>query len=539
MKAEIYAFLVRHPKADMKMLTAEFGSAKYNYIAKTASNWRKINRPGNKKSKKKGKSNTNKSPGGGRGAGKRPPRKPNHADTDSPSLNPYIEEVLDIQSAFAGRDLVCNPKDAMLLKDRADQLANTGDMPPWTRPPVLNKRQHEIIDAINDPEVQVVFVEGDKRTGKSTAWFCGVCESIWNGKIRRWGFWSKSEKNAVKIHRDVKNDPISVKYTIPLYKGAGSAMRTLFFNGGYIEVGSTENENSLSGQAYQAVVVDEAHTVVVENPETFGMIAMILRSEPRLKFVLCANQGKTAFQMLKNKLLANIPESKMKFFTLLKEDTTHITDETDALVRVMVEASAGEDMARQFLDNEFVRDGALYYPMEGIQKAYIPYDAPPIEQFETIGAGVDWGDTHDTGIHIAGFLNNEGFEIETIYLQHPDSGRLIQEFSRIIQEYPGIVIVWEGSPLGSFIRNELRKLFPNQRFITSNFTKRKERYIDNLYIWLVDEDIHLKDGKLKRQLIMYKNDKKNDDGHDALAHLYYKAQQPRTSLKTSISFVSK
>jgi hypothetical protein len=452
----------------------------------------------------------------------------------------YIREVAAIQSYFSGLNQQCNTQAAMQLKDKADQLYHSADLPPWSRSPMLNKRQLEIMDAIVNDEVQVVFVEGDKRTGKSTTWFNGVCESVWDGKIKRWGFWSKSQDNACSILRDVKNDPITVEQCGKLYNGSGSANRLSFFNGGFIEVGATDNPNSSSGQAFQGIVIDETHNVITENPKTFAMIAMILRSEKHMKMIFCANQGMTAFQMLKAELLTNIDPKNMKFFTLLKSDCTHISESNDKLIRVLVNASAGEEMAAQFLDNQIVREGDLIYPMAPINEAFDPnHPLPSFEQYDSFGMGVDWGDVHDTAIHIIGFKDNQAYEQETLFLQHATDILLLSTFTRIINQYPGITIAWENSPLGSFIRNSLRDEFPNTSFVDSGFSNHKKEYVDNIYVWLVQKCLHLKNVKLKHQLIQYKGDKKNDDGHDALAHLLYQCQCPRTLEDLKITFIEK
>jgi hypothetical protein len=138
---------------------------------------------------------------------------------------------------------------------------------------------------------------------------------------------------------------------------------------------------------------------------------------------------------------------------------------------------------------------------------------------------------------VVGFQGTEAFEEELVYMQHPSATEITRVITRFIREYPGIVFIWENSPLGSFARNEIRATYPHQRFLDSGFSNHKQSYIDNLYIWLVDEELHLKDAKLKRQLLSYINDKKNDDGHDALAHCLYKAVKPRTQLKQSLTVI--
>ena len=459
------------------------------------------------------------------------------------SLPSYIDEIIRVQSEFVNRELPCSVKDAIYVKEQSDKFSNRLSIPPWTRPQYhdedgelrerMSPKQHLIIDAIADKSIKVVFVDGEKRTGKSTCGFLGICECIWNGTQLRWGFWAKTEKLAMKIHRDIKNDPISVASTQPLYKGKGSALRTLFFNGGLFEVNATSNPNSISGQAYEGVWIDEMHSVLKDNPRTFAMIAMILRSEPNIKILLTANQGGIAFQELKNKLSEVLDETQIAFFSLTKDDVPHITDESDALVRIFVETSAGDDMAAQFLDNAVIREDGLYYPDDDVEICAKPYKIPNMEQFDRIGCGVDWGDSHDTAITVWGFLDNQGYELETTYKQHPNDVWLLQIFTRICRDYPGVEFVWEASALGALIRNMLRQRFPRQRFIDSYYTKRKSKYIDNLYVWIVDHDLHIKDGKLKRQLKYFKNDKKNDDGHDALCHLMMKLQPERTTMRSS------
>jgi len=425
-----------------------------------------------------------------------------------------------------------------LILEKIRFLTDT-HIPPWTRPSCLSPKQHQIIDAISSKTIRIVFIDGDKRTGKSTAAWIGICENIWNDTRTRWGFWAKTEKLAEKIHRDVKYDPITLKACQPLYLGMGSAQRTVFFNNGYIETGATESENSFSGQAYQGVWIDECHSVIKSNPKTFAMIAMILRSEPHMKMVLSANQGGLEFQALKESLEEVIAPDQIAFFQLKKEDTTHITEEADALVRVLVEASAGQDMAAQFLDNAVVREAGLYYPAPKIYEAYQEFDPPNLEQYDVVACGIDWGDNHDSAFCVLGFQGDEAFEEEIVYLQHPDNEVIERTCVRLIREYPGIIFIWENSPLGSFVRNTLRKRYPNVRFIDSGFSNYKQSYIDNTYIWLVDGDLHLKDGKLKRQLLSYVNDKKNDDGHDALCHCLYKAKPARTQMKQTISVIQR
>lgn len=288
------------------------------------------------------------------------------------TLSKYIQDVMNIQSVFVGNSLQCTVKDAMSLRDNAMQFEGMQDIPSWTRPPILNKRQNEIVDVMVDRIHQVVAVEGGKRTGKSTSWFIGVAEGVWEGRFKKVGVWAAGQENAIGILNDVFTDAITVGSTYPLFKGMGSRTQKVFFNNAIVQAHSN-NVGSTSGLDFDCVVIDECHKVIEENPEIFAMIAMTLRAKPNLKIILTMNQGTGAYQLFKRKLQDRIPEDRFKFFTLNREDTEHITDESDEMVRVLVEASTGKEEAKRWLDNKFMGTGDTFDSMF-IIKAYENYE---------------------------------------------------------------------------------------------------------------------------------------------------------------------
>lgn len=478
------------------------------------------------------------------------------APTDS-----YILEIRRIQSLFTQQKQPCTVKDAITLKDLSDNLSNSVATPPWYNPPVAtpqqmidfkedpslitefiaSPKQMEIMNAVAYGPKKIIMIEGTKRTGKSTFVWLGLNLANWNGTHKRWRMYGASETNAMDIHEGMKTDPLTLKYTAHLEKGNGSKLRTTFFNNGFLQVMSTGKgkggERRSSGTDCDAVWIDESHSVLIDAPKTLAMAAMILLASPNLRIVFSMNREGEAYEMFKNLLLDKLLPEDIHFITITDKDVFHITKDADRIVRVLVEASAGEDMVAQYMDNQYVKSGDLVYPRKAIMKAFEDYDTPAIEAFDKITCGIDWGQVHDTAMNIIGYQIEEAYELETIYLTHPTPSQLIRIISRLIREYPGIIFIWETSPLGAFARVEIRRLFPNQRFIDSTFTKHKENYIDNVYIWLQDEDLHLKDPKLKRQLLGYINDKKNDDGHDALAHNLYKGQTPRIRQKIKASVI--
>ena len=489
-----------------------------------------------------------------------PPLSGPHTPIDLQEItDPYMLEIMSIQQSFKTKGLRITTEGAIKLKTQSDKLSLSGDIPPWFNPPIITQEeiddpdlrvefkssplQLEIMNAVAYGPEKCIMIEGTKRTGKSTYCWLGVHLAIWNGTHKRWRFYGASETNAMDIHEGIKNDPLTIPYTAHLQNGDGSKLRTNFFNGGFFQVMSTGKgkggERRSSGTDCDAIWIDESHSVLIEAPKTLAMAAMILLAQPNIRMVFSMNREGAAYEMFKNLVLDKLPPEDVRFITITHDDVYHITQEANEFVRVLVEASAGEDMARQYLDNEYVREDGLYYPQEQIQRAFIPVDKPSIEQYDKIVCTVDWGDSHDTAMLVLGFLGPDCYEEDAVYFKHPTSTDIVRKFALYIREYPGIIFIWETSPLGAFARNEVRSRYPSQKFIDSQFTKYKQKYLDNIYIWLVDENLHLTNGKLKRQLLSFCNDKKNDDGHDALAHGLYKAVSPRTSQKISVRAVNK
>jgi len=382
------------------------------------------------------------------------------------------------------------------------------------------------------------MVDGEKRLGKSWMGWIACCEAQFNNRgLKRWFLYGATEKNASMILESVKTEPLIYDNCRPLMDGMGSALKVKFHGTGFMRVMASGSERQTSGTDADVIWIDESHSVLIENPKTIAMSAMVLRAQKNLKIIYTMNREGEAYEYFKNEMLNNFPPEQIAYFSFTSQNCPHIDAVQDLAVRTIIRASTGADYEAQYMDNQYVRQGGLYYPMGKITIAYKTYDPPKMEQYDIIACGIDWGDNHDSAFFVAGFLGDECYEEEMIYCQHPSSDELMRVVTRLIREYPGIIFIWETSPLGSFVRKDIRLRFPKQRFLNSNFSRLKQSYIDNIYIWLIDEDIHLKDQKLKRQLRSFINDKKNDDGHDALAHLLYLAQQPRMTSKIEMKVV--
>jgi hypothetical protein len=304
-----------------------------------------------------------------------------------PTIPPYIHEIVDIQDMFKSRGLKCTVKDAMELREQAVNLGMLEDRPPFDMPPkVANcKKQVDIINAIVEPGLKLIIVEGDKRTGKSTVGFMGCNVGVYDGIFKRIGLWAAGDENAVGILENMYTDDLTAQWHMPLFKGFGSRHRKTYFNNSYIDAHSNKAA-STSGLDFDFAWIDEAHEVMVQQPDIFAMIIMTMRAKPDCKLLLTMNKGEGGYEYFMNTTLKELAEEGIayKFFTLEKSDITHIDDETDAFVRIMVKAAKGEEYAERWLDNIAPLSGRAFNPAS-IEMAYNTYDQfmlnPPLPAY--------------------------------------------------------------------------------------------------------------------------------------------------------------
>lgn len=285
-------------------------------------------------------------------------------------LPAFVKDIMNIQKAFISRELPCTVKDAIMLREEANRLDSRSDIPGWSVPSAVasTKRQMEIVDAICNPSIGIVMIEGDKRTGKSTSSFIGIVQAVWEGKISKIGVWAAGQENAKGILNDVFNDDITCTYTYPLFRGTGSLEQKVFWNGALIKALSS-NAVSTSGLDFDCCWIDECHAVVEQYPEVFNMIAMTMRAKPNIKLILSMNRGTAVYEYFKNTLLKNIKPEQYRFFTLTKNDVHHITEAADSTVRTIVKAVGGQKEVDRWLDNVEVRTGTAFNPVS-IRLAY-------------------------------------------------------------------------------------------------------------------------------------------------------------------------
>lgn len=298
----------------------------------------------------------------------------------------YINEIVAIQAEFKKFNLQCNVQDAVKLRQSALQISGGQDIPPWSIPFHINDKNGKnlynpntyeqivdksdwpnpdpslivkgvtkqvlIIKAICDPNIEIVAVEADKRKGKSTAAFSGICQGVWENIFKVIGMWAAGEDNAIGILGDVFRDEVSVNNTLPLFKGTGSQKQKVFFNNSLIKAFSN-NAARTSGLDFDLCWIDEGHEVVVEHPEVFDMIIMTMRAKPSIKLLITMNKGTGTYHIFRDTLEKEFG-SEVAFFTIEDGDITHITQKADRKVRTLVKAVGGKKEVDRWLNNKAV-----------------------------------------------------------------------------------------------------------------------------------------------------------------------------------------
>jgi len=293
------------------------------------------------------------------------------------SLDP-IEQAKLTMINFAQSD----PRVAMDILKNQHLFQHTETISHYTRPvqPLdidgneqiyLNERQQEIIDCMLDNKTRILLVEGDRRTGKTTAWYYGMLESMLEGTRKKWGMWAATEQTCMKLHRDAVNDPKFFKYHGHLVKRFTAKHTDFIMEGCLLETHATKMSDA-SGLQYQGIIIDEFQQVIKDNAEAFATISGISRSEPDIKILLVCNQGGSVYRFFKKKMDKLIAKGLCKYFTLEEKDTVHITEEANEICETLMEASMGSAFAKAQLKNIYNATGDTFNA-DSIEWAYTNY----------------------------------------------------------------------------------------------------------------------------------------------------------------------
>jgi hypothetical protein len=255
------------------------------------------------------------------------------------------------------------PIDTLEVLKTFGQLGRVGEREPpsYRRPGILNPRQNEIIDAAQDPQVKLILIEGDRRTGKSTAAWVAINELMFAG-WRDWGLWGAKRDSASKILRDLTADRITYTELNPLIANI-TAMRLQRVDGCTLNAHASTVADS-KGFDYDGVWIEEFDQLLRDNPAVFGAIIPILRAKPKLKIIMTANRDTGSYKLMREYLSSEVNPvfaESVRFYTLTRDEASHLADaENDPLIEPLMEVAVGRDKTQEQLHNVESYSGEVF-----------------------------------------------------------------------------------------------------------------------------------------------------------------------------------
>ncbi|BDI54961.1 MAG: terminase, large subunit [Lokiarchaeia virus VerdaV4] len=205
---------------------------------------------------------------------------------------------------------------------------------------------------------------------------------------------------------------------------------------------------------------------------------------------------------------------KFKKFELGMEDATWVKEESWSAIKSLM----SDRMVRQELRMEWIEPEGAFFRSEDIEAAFEEYPEGFKRDYLEIVCGIDFGLGHETVMGNIAYRKEQIYEIESWGMFNPTSDMIIAKVKEYGNRYSSLFIM-EGSPLGGFVRRDVANL--RVKFRTSNFSIHKDKYWFALQFLLNNHLIHLKNSKLKQQLLQYDGTKIDDDWVDMLLHAAY------------------
>lgn len=205
---------------------------------------------------------------------------------------------------------------------------------------------------------------------------------------------------------------------------------------------------------------------------------------------------------------------KFQKFELGMDDATWVKPESwDSIKSLM-----SDRMVRQELMMEWVEPEGAFFRAEDVEAAFEEYPEGFKRDYLEIVCAVDFGLGHETVMGNLAYRKENIYEVESWGKFNPTSDMILAKVEDYGVKYDSLFI-FEGSPLGGFVRREMATSLFN--FKTSNFSVHKDKYWFALDFLLNNRLIHLKTLKMKQQLLRYVGDKIDDDWVDMLLHAAY------------------
>jgi hypothetical protein len=443
-------------------------------------------------------------------------------------------------------------------RDRIQQSTENLNQKPiiYMRPKQFHPKQHEIVDAIQDPTIKLIFVEGCQRSGKSTGVFAGLHEvSLQTNHLIRVALLAgKGGKNgrdggSKGILADVLRDPIleeANKIALDLSSQTNDCIR---WKNGLMEMVAMElTVASIKGGDKEIIWIDEMDVAISEGQdkrEAVQSAVNTMLATPNFKLILSSNLDKGIYQILRESIL-KLNDKCVKCISIRKEDCPHLNradiSSNYTFARTISDALLGDGFGKMRLEGEMSGDGDCFN-FAAIDDAFSLYDS----YLQTIGDKISAlrymaidpsGTGHPFGVFIGAYdpQRDEHVEVEAFEMQMGDANVAIREKSspqrineilltKCQQNFVKKVCIESnsgGQAIAIFLRAH-KIVVMNQNFGGKEAHNSRANFVKLANYILDEHKIVLKYPKLKSELTIYNPsvNKEEYKGDVADAFLHY------------------
>ena len=347
-----------------------------------------------------------------------------------------------------------------------------------------------------------VSLLGSRKTGKT---FLISTAAIYLGSRKKLEIHVLSSKKDTASHILTQVIIIDLEHKLNLFKRP--AKEQIIFNN-YTRIKAHSNTVADTG-TYEAdiLVIDEAQEV--DEIVWAKIIPQLATGRKMRVWIFGTAKAGTPF----HRFWFGV-SPRFKKFELGMEDATWVKEEDwDSIKSLM-----SDRMVRQELRMEWVEPEGAFFRTKDVEAAFEPYPEGFKRDYLEFVCGVDFGQGHETVMGNLAYRKEQIYEIESWGKFNPTSDMILAKVREYNNRYASLFIM-EGSPLGGFVRRDVKDL--GVKFKTSNFSLHKDQYWFALNFLLNNHLIHLKSPKLKQQLLRYIGDKIDDDWVDMLLHAAY------------------
>ena len=388
------------------------------------------------------------------------------------------------------------------------------------------------------------LVYGDRQTGKTLIMFASwIALNEFADSPRNLVYVNTSQDKSIGILDKMMNDPVLPRVFKDRVRDYMSP-RAEIPSGATFQVAPAK-PGALKGPTKHVIVTDDVDSLLREKtgPAVLAAAVAQARAQPDARLWFLSNNASGSFKTLRD-ALSGLGD-RFPVLTLEQTHSPFLSEaDQDEIVSAVMEATMGREYVMSQLYNLDVRTEGEWFDPDRVEDAFCPVDLP--REFSRVVVGVDVGFEHPTGCVAVGEKAGQLFELDSWEEPHLTPTEVVAKIKRLhdaVSEryFNGrkVKILMESNSGGKGMGLELRRA--GLRVAFSNFVDDlprdpgqnpsssavPKRHVIGALMKLMDRAaVHLRNKKLKGELLRYCGDKTMDDLADALFHAVYELTKP-------------